>query len=131
MIMQANELYEVLARQGIRIFVLKLGHLEMTYIHPQKTTEEWRQDVRSFVSETNSPENGKNCSDDDIYNGLIARMSEAGYLEVADVAADVYEGRIVVLSASIKDHPIHREQADGFGHYGWESKDVATANEGD
>lgn len=129
--MQEEELYGILAAQGIRIFVLKLGSLEITYIHPQKTTEEWRQDVRSFVSETNSPEKRKNCSDNDIYNGLIARMSEAGYLEVADVAADVYEGRIVVHSASVEDYPIHREQADGFGHYGWEFKDVATSGERD
>lgn len=117
-----KELYEILAAQGIRIFSLVVGTFRMLYIHPQKTTQEWRSDVRGIIDEINTLNDTDGCSDDAVCNELIRRMADAGYLEVADVASDTYEGRIVVHSASIKDDPEHKEQADGFGHHGWESK---------
>jgi len=120
--MEEKELHERLAGQGIRIFTLKIGSLNMTYIHSRKTTDEWRADVREYIDEINKRDYLEGCSDDAIYNELLRKMADAGYMEVADVASDVYEGRVVVQSARIEDSPIHSDQLDGFGHHGWESK---------
>ena len=49
-------------------------------------------------------------------------LCDAGYIEVNDIVSDIFEGRIAISSAGIVDDPAHEEQADGFGHYGWESK---------
>lgn len=120
--MKTKELYELLASQGIRIFVLALGTYNTTYIHPKKTTKEWRADVKGFIAEINEQNDEEGFSDDDVYNELIDKLSDAGYIEVDDVASDVYEGRVTVYSAGIEDDPSHEEQADGFDHHGWESK---------
>ena len=120
--MKEKELYELLASQGVRIFVLKLGSDRTIYIHPQKTTNEWRSDLKRFKSELNIQKDDKGYSDDDVYNELTGMLSNAGYIDVDDVASDVYEGRVAVYSAGIEDDPSHEEQEDGFGHYGWESK---------
>jgi len=120
--MKEKELYELLAAQGVRIFVLKLGSDRTTYIHPQKTTKEWRSDLKRFKSELNIQKDEEGYSDDDVYNELTGKLSDAGYIDVDDVASDVYEGRVAVYSAGIEDDPSHEEQEDGFGHYGWESK---------
>ena len=56
------------------------------------------------------------------FNQLNQKLYDAGYIDVTDVVADVYEGRIAVYSAGIVDDPAHEEQEGGFGHYGWESK---------
>jgi len=48
----------------------------------------------------------------------MKKLSDAGYVEVSDIVADVYEGRTAVYSAGVVDSPAHEEQADGFGHYG-------------
>jgi len=118
--MKAKDMYELLAVQGIRIFVLDVPPVKMTYIHPQKTTKEWRSDLREIFSEVNRKRSGEGLSDDYVYNEVLGRLSEAGYLEVDDLASDVYEGRIAPYPAGIEDAPIHADQADGFGHYGWE-----------
>jgi hypothetical protein len=120
--MKEKEIYELLAAQGVRIFVLKLSSDRTTYIHPQKTTKEWRSDLKRFKSELNIQNDEEGYSDDDVYNELTGKLSDAGYIDVDDVASDIYEGRVAVYSAGIEDDPSHEEQEDGFGHYGWESK---------
>ena len=50
------------------------------------------------------------------------KLKNAGYFHADDIVSDAYEGRVAVYSAGIEDDPVHEEQADGFGHYGWESK---------
>ena len=102
--------------------MLKLGSDRTIYIHPQKTTKEWRSDIKRFKSELKIQKDVEGYSDDDVYNELTGKLSDAGYKDVDDVASDVYEGRVAVYSASIEDDPSHEEQEDGFVHYGWESK---------
>ena len=120
--MKEKELYELLAVQGFRIFVLKLGSDRTIYIHPQKSTKEWRSDLERFKSEVNIQKDNEGYSSDDVYNELAGKLSDAGYIDVDDVASDVYEGRVAVYSAGIEDDPLHEEQENGFGHYGWEGK---------
>lgn len=116
-----KELYEVLASQGIRIFMLTIrpGY-RMTYIHPAKTTTEWRSDVRRIIAEIAEENKNKQHSDNIVFNSLLSKMAGAGYMEVDDLASDVYEGALDA-SECVKDSPIHSDQADGFGHHGWES----------
>ncbi len=122
--MKEADFYAYLASQGIRIFMLKLGLGAVTYIHPRKSTEEWRADVKRFKDEINRQSRLAGLSDNDIYVQLFTKMVDAGYLEVPDLASDVYEGRIAIHTASIVDAPIHGGQADSFGHHGWEAKGI-------
>ena len=50
-IMNAKEIHEVLAQQGVRLFALSLGSDRLTYIHSNKTVKDWRADIRNFISE--------------------------------------------------------------------------------
>lgn len=120
--MKAKEMHQVLAQQGIRLFALSLGSDRMTYIHGNKTVKEWREDIRRFISEINHRRDKSGHAEDEVFNQMTSKLNEAGYIEVADIVADVYEGRIAAYSAGVVDDPAHDEQADGFGHYGWESK---------
>ena len=120
--MKEKELYELLAGQGIRLFVVALGGDRRTFIHSKKTTEEWRTDIKQFKAEINQQKDEEGYPDDNVYNELTRMLLDAGYHDVDDIASDVYEGRVAVYSAGIEDYPSHEEQADGFGHYGWESK---------
>ena len=123
--MNEKNMYELLASHGISIYILRVGILDIVYIHNNKTTVEWREDVSGFVEEINTQNKLEGYSDFTIYNELICKLRAAGYVEVQHVAADVFEGRIVVHSASIDDAPVHKDQSDGFaGHHGWESKGV-------
>ncbi|MBJ6751063.1 hypothetical protein [Geomonas anaerohicana] len=120
--MKAKEMHRVLAQQGIRLFALTLGADRMTYIHENKTVKEWREDISRFISEINHHRDESGHAEDEVFNRVMSKLDEAGYIEVADLVADVYEGRIAVYTAGVVDDPAHDEQADGFGHYGWESK---------
>jgi hypothetical protein len=117
-----KELHDLLSKQGVRLFDLTLGVETTTFIHPSKTVEVWRQELRGFISELQDLTTEDGRSDDEIHNALFGKLRNAGYIEVTDVVSDVYEGRIAVNSASICDDPSHDSQSDGFGHYGWESK---------
>jgi hypothetical protein len=125
--MNYHELSKFLGKLGIRIFVLSLkGYGIMYFIH-ERTTAEWRNDLRKFITEANNQEGL--LEDDTVYNFLIHKLQEEGYKEIDDIAADVYEGIIcdskkfaTIYSAAIKDYPAHKDQKDGFGHYGWDSQ---------
>jgi hypothetical protein len=121
--MKDKELYEHLSGQGIRIFALSLGPDRTFYIHPHKTVSEWRADVRRFILEINKVKDKDGYADGNVFNALTGKLLEAGYFGVDDMVADVYEGRVANYSSGIIDAPAHDEQVDGFGHYGWESKD--------
>lgn len=120
--MKEKELYEHLAAHGIRLFALAIGRDKRTFIHPNKTTEEWRADIRRFKAEINRLKDEDGFCDDNVYNELTSMLMNAGYHDVDDVVSDVYEGRVAVYDAGLEDEPAHEEQSDGFGHYGWESK---------
>jgi hypothetical protein len=126
--MKAKELHAHLASQGIRLFALSLGTMAdtMAFIHPHKTTEEWRQDVRRFIDEIGHTKSKTGDAGDNAFNVMMEKLSDAGYIEVNDMVSDVYEGCIVSYSSGIKDSPAHEDQPDGFGHYGWESKPAKT-----
>ncbi len=120
--MNNEELYNFLSSNGIRIFALSLGKDHSLYIHPNKTVSEWRSDIERFKLEINSLKDNDGYADDEAFNSLTLKLLDAGYCDVNDMVADVYEGRISKYSAGIVDDPAHEEQANGFGHYGWESK---------
>ena len=84
----------------------------------------WRQDVRRFINEIGHTKSRTDDASDNAFNAMMQKLSNAGYIEAEDVVSDVYEGRTAVYSAGIEDNPAHEDQADGFGHYGWESKDT-------
>jgi hypothetical protein len=127
-VLAEKQLHDHLASQGIRMFVLSIdlypaefltpSH-HMIYIHPNKTTPEWRVDIRRIAGEIEQA----GFSGNKASNALFAKLQEAGYLEATAVVSDVYECRVDAELPGIIDSPIHSEQADGFGHYGWESKD--------
>ncbi len=121
--MSNKELYQFLSKNGIRVFALSLGKDHSLYIHPNKTVNEWRSDIEKFKIEINNLKDEDGFADDEIFNSLTLKLLDAGYCDVNDMVADVYEGRIAKYSSGIVDDPAHEEQANGFGHYGWESKD--------
>lgn len=95
----------------------------MTFIHTNKTVKEWRSDVKGFISKSQITDDKDGGAGDDVFNLLMKNLNDVGYVEVGDIVADVYEGRTAVYSAGVVDSPAHEEQVDGFGHYGWGSKD--------
>lgn len=123
--MNHEEFYAVLAKQGIRMFALSLGVEDdpLYLIHPQKTVQEWREDVRRFISEIGQNEDSVGDADFEVFDELSNKLHEAGYLAVDDMVADVYEGRIAKYKAGIEDDPSDEEQISGFGQYGFESKE--------
>jgi hypothetical protein len=120
--MNEKEFHERLARQGIRLFDLRLGPDHLTFIHDNKSVENWRADVRQFIEEIRHLRNKAGRANDEVFNQLTEKLLKAGYFEVTDIVSDVYEGRVAVYSAGIEDDPAHENQEDGFGHYGWEAR---------
>lgn len=121
--MNEKAICELLAGQNIRLFNLSIDSHTMTLIHTNKTVEEWRSDLRGFILKFRITDDKDGCANDDVFNSLMDKLRDAGYVEVNDIVADVYEGRTAVYSAGIVDGPAHEEQPDGFGHYGWGSKE--------
>jgi hypothetical protein len=119
---RARPVYESLARLGIRVFEVsvKPDNARLHWIHPNKTVEQWRSDIREFrsSSEREDRDGGAEC---DVWNALAWHLRELGYIEIDDIVSDVYEGRITNERARLVDDPVHEEQADGFGHFGWEN----------
>ena len=131
----SQALHDLLASQGIHIFKIVIGnHLgrneENFWIHASKTTAEWRSDLRSFLEKsyhdaTVFDEDGENIggwAESRCGNALFKHLHDLGYVELDDVISDIFEGRITNEMARLVGDPNHPEQADGFGHYGWESK---------
>ena len=124
MVARARAMHELLARQGVRIFALSSDPNDAAvthWIHDAKTVEQWREDVRGFLAAAPVTD-ADGWASDKVFNALSAHLDSLGYLEVDDVVADVFEGRITNESARFVDAPAHEDQPDGFGHYGWESK---------
>ncbi len=120
--MEHIELHKILADQGIRVFAFTLSLDPLFLIHPNKTVEEWRSDTRKIIAEIGALQDENGNVEDKIYNTLLSKFNDAGYFEIVDIVADVFEGRIAAYSAGIEDDPSHEDQADGFGHFGWESE---------
>jgi len=124
--MKPKEVFEKLKSVNVRIFALRLsGHRRETllYIHPDKTTPQWREDVSRFRDRSERETN--DWADDRVWNDLTNYLAGLGYCQVEDVAADVFEGRVSATVAKLVDDPDHDDiQKDGFGHFGWESKDA-------
>jgi hypothetical protein len=120
---KSKEMHGLVEQQGIRLFALSLGADRSTFIHSNKTVKEWREDIRRFIAEISHRRERSGRAEDEVFNQMMSKLDDAGYIEVTDIVADVYEGRIAAYSAGVEDNPAHEERADGFGHYGWESKD--------
>lgn len=122
---RAGQLYRALAAQGIRIFNLSLGPHERKWhwMHDQKSVEAWRADVREFLAsdEATGDDAEGGHAGSGVINSLAHHLRSLGYVEVDDVVADVFEGRITDERARLTHDPLHEEQPDGFGHYGWEN----------
>jgi hypothetical protein len=123
--LRAKQIHRELANHGMRIFCVDLANhgnpRKWLWVHDQKTVHEWRQDIR-FAIEHSEMQDEDGRASDSVFNALGNHLRELGYAEVADVVADVFEGRITNNSAKLTHNPAHEDQADGFGHYGWESK---------
>lgn len=76
--MKEKELYEQLAGHGIRLFVVAIGRDKRTFIHPNKTTEEWRSDIKRFKAEISQKKDEDGYSDDNVYNELTIMLMDAG-----------------------------------------------------
>lgn len=127
--MNEKELHRKLAAQGIRIFALRLHggayqRDEMLWIHPNKTAEQWRADMKAFLETSTRTTDifGDDDATDDVFNALYNHLRSLGYMEVVDVAADVYEGRVVSQRSHVAPDPDHEEDATGFGHFGWDAR---------
>lgn len=114
--MNFEEFHSILADQGIGIFNIDIDCNTRTLIHPAKTVDEWRIDLRSILNKSKVVDPKGNASNFDIVNEMI---SEFGYFEAQFLADDVYEGRRAIYKAGIIDDPHHENQEDGFGHYGF------------
>jgi hypothetical protein len=118
-----KELYQTLAKDGIRIFKIYMGRDETTFwIHPHKTTEQWRNDLSKFTQEISGSDHSNGWGDSILLNKLFKHMHELGYIEIDDVISDVFEGRVGCTESLILPDPQHETDETGFGHYGWESK---------
>jgi len=120
----AKEIYTKLIESGIRIFAIRLAGISnndyMLFIHPDKTRDQFRDEIRIFKRDTF--DTSGHHSNDNMFNGLMEHLRKLGYVEVLDVVADVFEGRITNECSRILDDPSHEKQKDGFGHFGWENK---------
>ena len=132
--MTDQEVHALLAGFGIRVFALSLdsrySHGEYKlFIHPHKTTAEWREDVRTFLKGVGAGWGGTSdvtdAADDNIFHAFYGYLRNLGYHEMEDVVSDVYEGRLTCEMSRIVDDPDHEEQTDGFGHFGWENRQAS------
>jgi hypothetical protein len=115
----SKQAYETLAKSGVRLFMLRIHRdPDKIWVHVNKTTEQWRVDVSSFLAK--SERSGPDCTDE-IFNDLYSHLSDLGYVEADDVVSDVFEGKIESTTASLKPDPDHEEDVTGFGHFGWEN----------
>jgi len=123
--MNAKGMYDKLTAAGIRIFAIKLfgGTINndyMLFIHPDKTRNQFRDEIRIFKRDTF--DTSGHYADDNMFNRLMEHLRTLGYVEVLDVVADVFEGCVTNECSRIRDDPIQEEQEDGFGHFGWENQ---------
>lgn len=117
--MQTKEFYDLLAKQGIRMFSIKLEREEeQIFIHPHKTVTEWRTDLRRILGELHIIDEKSGDANSKMQMKLLEKLNESGYIDVRDLVADVFEGRIAITGVRIDDWPVHDDQQDGFGHYG-------------
>lgn len=121
-----QELHDKLAESMIRIFKIKLGNgcnrEEQFWIHSCKTVAGWRRDLQTFIELSKQSDKDEGWADSKVSSALYQYLHDLEYIELDDVIADIYEGRIAVTKARIVDEPEHGEQESGFGHYGWGSK---------
>ena len=92
---RGKQVFTELARHNIRVFRLSLrsgARYEHHYwIHDEKTSEEWRQDIR-FALENGEKQDEDGYADDDLTNALFNHLRQLGYSQIDDVVADVFEG---------------------------------------
>lgn len=120
--------HSLLAEQGIRLFNVSLGRDTTTWIHVNRTVEQWRADVRQIIAELGvvKSDDVELCASDEAFNRFHTAMNQRGYCDVSDVVSDCFEGRIVsrasaVQPGSLYEHESSSQTADGLGHYGWEA----------
>jgi len=129
--MKPQELHRLLAEKGIRIFKIWIHNPlnsmgtcieEYFWIHPDKTTAQWREDLTACLGEKKT--DGYYCATDTIFNDVFNKFHSLGYIELNDVVSDIFEGKVKGDKevAQIAPDPQHEEDTTGFGHYGWESK---------
>ncbi len=119
--------HQKLADVGVRIFMIRMsGHSyprdEKLWLHPNKTTPQWRADLTDFLERSERTTDPEDSSEDAIFNALYKHLQDLGYIEVEDVVSDVYEGRITHEHARIVPDPDHEEDVTGFGHFGWDAR---------
>lgn len=121
------EVQQMIAGIGARIFAVRIastdyGREYQYWIHPQKTSAEWREDVSGIIKNLYAIDHDDGGAADDVYNTFHNEMQKLGYHEICDVVSDVFECRVSVEAARIVPDPDHEEDTTGFGHFGWESR---------
>ena len=121
----ARVLQAKLAEIGIRVFRVTVrgpvGTNTDWWLHQDRTSNEFRADIESFLaSPSNAPAENYGWSG----GRLNGHLPEIGYCEPDDVLADTWEGQIAAYHAELL-HGGHEDECptEGFGHFGWESKD--------
>ncbi|PHS19059.1 MAG: hypothetical protein COA78_01460 [Blastopirellula sp.] len=114
--MNFEQLHQQLAGQGIGIFNVEIDGYVRTLIHHDKTVEQWRKDVRQLLKKSKEKDSSGKAGTFNLPSSLI---KEFGYHNVTSIVDDVYEGRLAIYETEIVDDPVHENQKDGFGHYGF------------
>ena len=129
----ARDAHKKLADIGVRIFKVRLyghyGNEEMLWLHPNKTTAEWRAELSKFLANSEVVTDIDHHGDDKILNALYTFLSNLGYIEIDDMVSDAYEGKITNEHARIVADPDHVEDVTGFGHYGWDARGLDKTSE--
>lgn len=108
--------YKKLSSHGIRLFNLTINEETETFLHTEKTVNQWRDDVRTIIQDF--VVDGDSDSEEMIRATICGKLNLLGYLYINELVSDVYEGSIRISDAKIKDEIDHEGQIDGFGHYG-------------
>jgi len=83
-----------------KLYELVLGKDRLVFIHNNKSVEEWRSDIEKCKNAIKH-EDVSGMADDEVFNSVMIKLKELGYLHISDVIADTYECRIGVFSAGI------------------------------
>jgi hypothetical protein len=128
---RSKQMQAELSSHGYRIFSVRIdaptiGQIEpdgWLWIHGAKTVEQWRRDILDFVEEAKVRDDDGRAHEN-VENALSAFLCGRGYLEVADVVADAFDGRVATSEASLLPNPSGDTTVEGFGDFGHEAGQV-------
>ncbi len=118
--------YKRLLLEKFRFFNLTINNETITFVHSQKDVKDWRADLRKILN--NIQNDNSLHSNDIIIAHICGQLGLLGYVNVFELACDVYEGVIKINKFIIEDEIDNKEQVDGFGHYGLDRININDIN---